>query len=217
VKKINLQSKSIVQSIAVGAGPENMLITNNKLFVCNSGGFGDDSTISIISTVSNEPIATIVVGDAPTAISLDRNGRVWVLCRGSYGPDFISLEDDTYAKLVCLNAETFEVIKTFVIGVKGDHPDKMKINKNGDALFYLGSYNFNSGLYRHGIDQPELSLDPIRLGYFYGLGYDRVDGSIYLADPIDFVQRGDMYKINESGAIVDSFKVGIIPNGISEQ
>jgi YVTN family beta-propeller protein len=217
VKRVNLNTKSITQSIEVGQGPEGMAIYNGKLFVANSGGFSDDSIISVISTVTNEVIAGIIVGDAPTALAFDKNNKLWVLCRGSYGTDFMSTEDDTYAKIVCINPNTYEIEKTFIIGEKGDHPDKMKINKSKDALYYLGSYNFNLGVYKHFISDNALAQNPIRLGYYYGLGYDKVDGELYVADAVDFVQRGYVYKINDSGNILDSFRVGIIPNGIAEQ
>lgn len=217
VKVVNLQNNTIQTSIGVGAGPEQMLITGNRLFVCNSGGFVDDSTLTVINTTTNTVEQTIRLTQGPTAIVLDKNGKIWVLCRGSYGTDFFSTEDDTQAELICINPNNLSIEKRIVLGEKGDHPDKMKINKAKDAMFYLGTYNFNYGIYRFRITDTQAEAQPIRAGYYYGLGYDRVDDKLYVADALDFVQRGDIYQINESGSIVDSFKAGIIPNGIAEQ
>lgn len=215
VKMIDVANNKVTGSIAVGTGPEGMAISGDKLFVTNSGAYGLDSTISIIDMNSNTVIKTIVVGDAPVAAATDVNGKVWVLCRGDFG-SFTNPNDDTKPKLVRINPNTYAVEFELEIGNVGDHPDKMKVNKDKNTLFYLGSYDLNSGLYKFNITDVSAASSPLISGYFYGFGYDKILDQLYLADPIDFVQNGYVYKYQSDGAKIDSISVGIIPNGIHE-
>lgn len=218
VKEINLVNNTITRSIEVGTGPEGMCIVGNKLYVANSGSYGLDSTISVIDINSNtEELKRITVGDAPLFIEQDVNGMLWVLCRGSYGVDFNTSEDDTQGKLVKIDPNTDQILESFPIGALGDHPDKLKMNADKNAFFYLSSYNFLSGVFKFNIYDQSASTTALIDGYFYGLGYDRVTDELYLADAVDFKQRGVMYRYNTFGTLIGSFQVGIIPNGIQEQ
>ena len=46
---------------------------------------------------------------------------------------------------------------------------------------------------------------------FYGLDVDPISSEIYVADAIDFVQRGMVYRFNPEGMPVDTFRTGIAP------
>ena len=75
-------------------------------------------------------------------------------------------------------------------------------------MFYSdGSWSKN--VYKFNISDLDLPTTPIISRSFYGLGYN--DGYIYGSDAVDYVQNGWSYKYNESGTIVDSVQVGIIP------
>lgn len=215
VKIVDASNNVITNSIAVGTGPEGMTISGDKLFVTNSGGYGLDSTVSVVDMNGNSVVETIVVGDAPVAAATDINGKVWVLCRGDYG-DFSDPADDTKPKLVRINPNNYSIEFEVEIGTVGNHPDKMKINRDKNTLFYLGSYDMNSGLFKFNITETNAPTVPFINGYFYGFGYDKVLDQLYLADPKDFVQNGYMYKYQSNGVKLDSLSVGIIPNGIHD-
>jgi YVTN family beta-propeller protein len=217
VKEINLTSNAIVRSITVGTGPEGMCIVGNKLYVANCGGYDLDSTISVIDLTSNIEIKKIKVGDAPLAIQQDANGNVWVLCRGSYGIDFMSSDDDTKGALVKINPSTDAILATLEIGVKGDHPDKIKMNAAKNAMYYLSSYNLLTGVFKFNITDASAPTTAFIAGYYYGLGYDKVSDELYLADAVDFKQNGFVKRYNSAGSLIETYSVGIIPNGIQEQ
>ncbi|MFM7769604.1 MAG: YncE family protein, partial [Bacteroidota bacterium] len=65
VKWIDLNSSTISSTTAVGNGPEEMLLSAGKLFVCNSGGWGIDNTISVIDVATKQVINTVVVENRP--------------------------------------------------------------------------------------------------------------------------------------------------------
>lgn len=217
VKEINLQTNTITRSIDVGTGPEGMCVVGNKLYVANCGGYGLDSTISVIDLTGTASTKTIKVGDAPLAIQQDVNGNVWVLCRGSYGEDFISTDDDTKGALVKINPANDAIIATLFIGEKGDHPDKIKMNAAKNAMYFLSSYNLLSGVFKFNITDSSVPTTAFISGYYYGLGYDRVSDELYLADAVDFKQRGFIKRYSNTGTLLNTYQVGIIPNGIQEQ
>lgn len=216
VKEINLVTNAIVRSIPVGIGPEGMCIVGNKLYVANCGGYGLDSTVSVIDLTTNLETKKIKVGDAPVAVQVDVNGKVWVLCRGSYGVDFMSSDDDTEGKFVKIDPATDNILTNVTIGVKGDHPDKIKMNASKNAMFYLSSYNFLSGVYKFNITDVAASTTPLIEGYFYGIGYDKFTDELYLADPLDFIQRGYIHRYSSTGIEINSYQVGVIPNGTND-
>lgn len=216
VKEINLKTNAISKSINVGEGPEGMLIVGSNLYVANCGGYGLDSTISIINLNTNEE-RKLIVGDAPVAIQKDANGNIWVLCRGSYGPSWQTIEDDTKGELVKINPSTNQIIARYPIGNKGDHPDKMKINAARNSIYFLSSYNQLSGLFKFNITDVAVLNSPFIQGSFYGVGVDRTNDEVYIASSPSFSQKGFMLRYNSSGTLIKSYDVGFIPNGISEQ
>ena len=48
---------------------------------------------------------------------------------------------------------------------------------------------------------------------YYGLGVDPVNSDVYVADAVDYMQSGVVYRLNATGEQIDKFTVGIIPNG----
>ena len=48
---------------------------------------------------------------------------------------------------------------------------------------------------------------------FYALGVDPNDGTVYVADAIDYVQRGVVLRHAADGSFIGSFLAGRIPSG----
>ncbi len=87
------------------------------------------------------------------------------------------------------------------------------INGGGDTLYFL-----NRHVYRHAVgssSDPEIFIESPymngNIGGYYGLGIDPVRSEIYVADAIDNVQRGIVYRLRPNGEYLDTLKVGIIP------
>jgi len=125
VEKIDLTSGTVVGSVAVGNGPENMVEYDGKLFVCNTGGWDYDHTISIIDLTSFSLITDIFVGDRPSDIVVDANGEIWVLNAGAvfYDADW-NIINETGASISQISASSFGVLGTIDIGAMGDHPSE---------------------------------------------------------------------------------------------
>ena len=207
---VDLSIDSIVNTIPVGVGPEALLIKNGKAYVTNLGGWGVDSTVSVIDLSTETVIETIVVGDRPNSIVTDANGKIWVLCEGYTEFDSLwNVIGETPGKLVRIDPSTDIVEATFTFNV-GDHPEDLIIGGNYDKL-YFSNGSWSKAVYEMDVTSTILPTTPFVNRNFYGLGYDYSNNQIYGADAVDFVQNGWVFRYANTGAVVDSFQVGIIP------
>jgi YVTN family beta-propeller protein len=209
VAVVDLTSNTITKTIPVNqSGPEKMLKKDNKVFVINGGGWGIDSTVTVIDVATDAVIKTIVVGKRPTGIQADGN-KVWVMCSGK-GFNGFPGTDDTEGHLIGINPATLVVEMDLPFPNTTEHPENLLINNSKTKMYYL----YRSGIYQFDLNQTSLSSQAlIQLNkYFPGMGLDPATGYIYAADPVDYVQNGWVFRYNpNTAAVVDSFKVGIIP------
>ncbi len=209
VHVINPETNVIEASIAVGNGPERLLVHNGKLFVCNSGGWVEDNTVSVIDMASNTVVATVNVGDRPMDIDMDGQGNVWVLCSGKvvYGiwPEIL---EETQARLVSINPATNEATSNLVLGEMGDHPKHMEINASSNTMYYLNdkvyAWNTVSGTLPGSVFLDE-NFNSIDL---------REDGDLWLTSIPDFVSNSTLFRYNLNGGLLNQWTAGIATNGV---
>ena len=211
VAVVNLNDNTITKNITCGTGPERMLFKNNKAFVLNLGGFLVDSTITVINTKTDTVLTTITLAEKPNNICEDKNGNLWVICSGN-GWNGWPQAGDTEGHLYCVDPDDYSILKDISFPSTNEHPEKLIINQSRDKLYYA----MPDGIYEFNITSSELNSNPLIESntLFYGLGFDNNSELIYASDAKDFVQNGWVYRYNSAnGAVVDSFNVGIIPNG----
>lgn len=183
-----------------------MAAIEQTIWVLNQGGLSIDSTISVIDYQMDKVISTIPVYPRPTGIQQDKNGLVWVLCSGkAYWHNGASK-----GHLVAIDPINYSLQKDIVFPDTINHPEKLVINNTGDVLFY----NYSDGVYKIGIESNSLETSPFieYPGTLYSLGYDPVDNYIYISDPVDYIQKGWVFRFNEkTGLVVDSVPAGIVP------
>ena len=214
VKVLNLATNTITGSIPAGNGPEQALVSGTKLFVVNVGGFGMDSTVTVIDLLTDGVIATLHVGVNPNSIVADGSGKLWVLCGGSTGPDYIGgTADDIAGSLWKINPFDYDIEQQFTMG-QFDHPVKLKIDNTGGNLFYLLGYDGYTGkVIKMAAFPGQLTNVPFVNKSFYGLGIDKTSGIIYGGYVPGFSQNGYVFRYTTSGALMDSLEVGVAPNG----
>ena len=118
---------SVTSTIKAGTGPEGILVSNNKIWVANGGGFTVDSTVLVIDPVTDNVIKTIFVGHNPKELVEDANGNIWVLCYGyiQYDTDW-NISVETLSKLVKISSSDYSVQKEIVLAA-GTHPFHLDI------------------------------------------------------------------------------------------
>jgi len=192
---IDLHTNTITKTIPVGWLPERMVITNNKLFVTNS----NDNTVSVINLASESVENTITVGDSPNSLTLDANGKLWVLGAGSFATSSPS-------KLQRINPADNTIEATITLPFGG--AEDLITGPNRNSLFF----NFGGQVYKMGLSETTLPASPLINRFFYGLGVDPETQNIYGADAGTFDSNGKVIRYNPAGQLIDSFSVGVIPN-----
>lgn len=168
-----------------------------------------DNTILVIDSETDQVIDSIEVPLQPNSMVIDRNDMLWVLCDGGFEGNPAGNEP---ASLVRIDLTSFEVEQLITFELN-DNPTELCSNGSKDTLFFL-----NKHIYRY----PANSLEPQEkivespytnklIGGFYGLGIDPYSGDIYVADAIDQVQRGIVYRYKGDGTPIDTFRTGINP------
>ncbi|MFN5325432.1 MAG: YncE family protein [Bacteroidota bacterium] len=216
IKVIDLNQNAIITSIPVGKGPEQMLIIGNKLFVTNCGAYETDSTISIIDLDTKTVINTITVGVNPNSIKKDDHGRIWILCGGTTGPDYIGgTTDDIGGSLWRIDATTL-TIELVLPMMQFDHPLKLQTNSSGSKLYYLnGIDGYYGSIFVMDADDNSLPSNAFNTGSFYGIGVNPRTNDIWGAVTPSFTQSGYVVNYDLNGVRKDSMAVGIGPNGFA--
>ncbi|MEO1713237.1 MAG: DUF5074 domain-containing protein [Bacteroidota bacterium] len=196
---LDLTTNTLTDSIATDYWTEELVESNDRIFV--SQRLSDK--VLVIDRFTNEIIDSVVVGYDPSSLVVDRNGAVWTLCSGS---------SDAQAGLYQINQTTLEVERSLLFNepLANGWP-RLITNEEGDQLYYL-----TDACYTLSIDANEVPTEPIIDGnghQWYALGWEPQLGHLLLGDAIDFQQMGLAYRYLPDGSPVDSFRVGVIPNG----
>jgi YVTN family beta-propeller protein len=207
LKIINLTNNTSTDSILVGNGPEHIIKSGNYVYVCNSGGWIKDSTVSVVDIYQNKEIKKIKVGQNPNSIVIDANGDLWVMCMGYYNKDYTRNE----SRLVKINHNTLEVDKYFIVGTNGDAIESklLEISSDKKTLYYQE----DGGIYAFSITGSSLSSTPfIATPSLNGIAVDPSNGDIYgLKGNVS--GAGEMLIFDRNGNSKGSKIVGIGPNG----
>jgi len=188
---------------------EQIIVLNDEVF---TNCYSFDNKILVINKETDKLIDSIEVLQQPNSMVFDKNKKLWVLCDGGY-------EGSSYGNdspgLVRIDALTHTVEKIFILP-EDNWPSKLCINGSLDTLFFI-----NGDIWRMPVNAqslPEESFIQANSGnskrLFYGLGVDPVTSEVYVADAIDHVQQGVVYRYTSEAEGVDTFQVGIIPGGM---
>jgi YVTN family beta-propeller protein len=211
---IDLMKQRVTDSMQVGKGPETMVKLNEQVYVANSGGWGLDSTVSVINSNTDEVTRLIQVGKVPLDMALDAENNLWVYWKGysqyNWDPPY-NLVSETDALLQKVDRETGNIIWQQAVGKAGDYtatPPKMAISRNGSKLFYLRP----DGVYALTTGSPALSATPLIAGSFYGIEVNPDDDNIYVFES-SFTGNGSLKIYDPKGNPVAQGTVVVAPNG----
>ena len=203
VYRIDLITNMITDSVEVGYGPEQLLISGEQLIVTNSGGWGSDSTISIINLATFEVDTNIIIGSKPTDLVGDKNGMIWILASAQY-------DANNTPKLVQLDPSDWSVLKSIEIGTADESINKIALNSKGDGIIY---YNATDVYALNISDNNSPSNALINEDGLYGVEVDPLSGDIFLFDKIDYTSTGFVHRYTSTGVFKTTYDVGVLPNG----
>lgn len=208
VYKINAQSLTIEKEIAVGSFPEGILEHNGKLFVTNSG-LGGGNTVSVIDLATDAVVKTIKVGTNPINLVKDNSNFIYVVCKGRYD------SSDIGGALYKIEPSGFEVTDSLVITQNPEDavvtPENILFLTNNLGVLKIDLNNLSGG--------SSLLIDGMRVNniysFIYSLSYDPVDRLLYLGNPKDFTQNGEVAVFDPEGNEIHRFEVGLNPGCIT--
>ncbi len=208
VDVLDTASLVITQRIKVGSNPEQLAISNNKLYVTNSGGLSSpnvDSTVSVISLSSLQEIKKIKVGKNPGAINVDDQGEIYLIARGNYG--------SIPSRMVRINSQTDLVEQTFSFDASG-------IEKMGNK-FLINYQNYSNSTSSVCLFDPQAEtvvntnfISMTNITTLFGMKYRSSTNKIYCLDAMNYSNTGYVRVFSSDGIYEKSYHVGLNPNNI---
>ncbi len=211
IEIVDLSTLLVVNSIATSGGPETMILRNGKVYVAVSGGFSSDNRVLVINPTTDAVESSITVGDNPNSMQIGANGDLWVLCSGNkvYNPDFTLNEAASSAgSMHRIDLSNNSVIWSQSFSDVSMSPSKLQATPDLNTFYFLAN-----GVRAFDVSSPSLSGSALIDGFYYGLGFHPITRELYVADAVDFVSSGKVYRYSETGTARDTLNVGIIPNG----
>ncbi len=208
VAVIDLVSNTVETTIPVDFGPEQVIVSGNKLFVSHKGAFGINNLVSVINTTNNS-VETIVLDDKPDEMVINNAGNLVVLSEGAtlFDMDF-NVIGHTDGSLNTINVADNSVISTLSFE-ESQHPSLMSYD-NGTLYYVLENKVYS--LTDTDTVLPSSSILDLTVGFAYGMAVE--NNSLYINDASFSGQSTfQVYDLN-SLTLTNSFDVALAASKI---
>lgn len=181
---------------------EKVLEYNGKLYIAN-GYYGNGNSVTVFNTSTGTNEKEIDLGSSNSPNSLEvKEGILYVLTSNASGA----------GKIHRINPNTNEVASSVTIPTEINNPKQLDI-ENDKIYFTAGT-----SVYNLGINATSVSTTPVMTynstsawGQMYGFKIH--DGKIYIADGGDFASDSVIYQYSVAGGLLNTYTVGVGPNG----
>lgn len=212
VVEVDTTNLQITREVVVGYQPEEMVVSNGKLYVANSGGYrypNYDTTVSVIDLNTFQVSHTIDVAINLHRMAIDRYGRIYVSSRGDYY--------DVGADVFVIDSHTDKVIGNLGIAAS-------EMCLSGDSIYMTSvewSYLTNSNeisytLYdvkKEAVVSRNFITDGTdrQIQIPYGVAVNPDTKEIFVCDAKDYVTPGTLYCFTPEGGLKWKVTTGDIP------
>ncbi len=189
---------------------EQMVQIGKKLYV---SCWSYDDKILVIDVDSDRLIDSLTVVGQPRSMVCDKSGKVWVLSDGGASGNPFVYERSALTRI---NPETLEIERIFRFELN-DNPLSLCINGSGDTLSLINQHVWQLPITATKFPEKPFISSPysgLAIGGFYSMAVDPLTSEVYVADAVDNVQQGSVYRFSPNGIAIDTFKVGIIPGNL---
>ncbi|MDR0541234.1 MAG: hypothetical protein LBH19_03365 [Dysgonamonadaceae bacterium] len=212
VLRINPDTYTVEGHVQVGPNPEGIAVVNGKIYVANSDGmnysnnYENGNSVSVINTASfTKDGDDIAVATNPTVLHADKYGNVYVVSNGDYAGNPVLQKINTQTRAV-------EVLPGISVSNFTIHENTCYLY----SIIYDANWNPTASVEYFDITASnpvtqKFIMDGTVVTTPYAIAVEPVDGKIYIADAIDYVNPGKVYVFNASGGKNKSFNAGIMP------
>jgi hypothetical protein len=165
--------------------------------------------ILIIDSELDRVVDSIQVIKQPNSMVVDKYRSLWVLSDGGFEGSPYGYELPGLMRIKAGSREV-EILHRFQAG---ERPADLRINGAGDSLFFINQHIYTCAVGNPAGPERIISSphEAAASGGFYGLEVDPLNSHIYVADALDHLQRGVIYRYDSFGELIDSFPAGISP------
>ena len=192
-----------VANMSIESGSTEQIVQYGKYLYINCRSNQD--RIIKVDTETDKVVDELIVGLQPTSLVLDKNNKLWTITDGGYEGSPYGYEAPS---LYRIDAESFTIEKEFKFNL-GNSPSKVQLNEAKDKIYWL-----NDDVWAMDVEADNLPAHPF-LPYsgtrYYGLTLCPHTDEVYVADAINYVQQGKVYRLSAGGELIDEFYVGITP------
>lgn len=208
VAVLDTATLTIDKYITVGRNPEQMVVSNGKLYVANSGGlsFGNpDNTVSVVSLTTLTETKKITVIANPVSIAADGYGNVYVFSAGDYNTikPGLTIIDNTADAVKSQNATSGAYGTSIIV--------------SGDAAYFLTAdnkvqvYNVKTQT----VAAANFITDATVITTPYNLAYDSLTGEAFVSDAKNYSSNGALFAFDENGKFEYNIVTGINPGAFA--
>jgi len=191
VAVVDLNSNEIVAYIPCEGWTEEMIQINDLVYVANL----DSHQIEVIDTSDDMIVKRIPIATSMKSLKTFAQNRLWV-CGSENG----------LGALFCLNPNNSEILYHQIF--EGENPRDLFVSEDGQNVYFLSdgvwhiNMNFNGTI--------ATPIIPAGDKLFYGLSVH--EDKIYIADAVNYVQKGKVWVYNLQSILLDQWEVGMIPS-----
>lgn len=213
VAKVDTVTLQVVAECTVGYQPEEMVISGNKLYIANSGGYrvpNYDNTVSVIDLETFTEIKKIEVAINLHRMEIDKNGYIYVSSRGDYY--------DVPSKTFIIDSHTDKVVREI------ENLPNSEMTLCGDSLYVYStewSYHTNSNTITYAIYDTGKEEIVTRnfitdgtekdIAIPYGVAINPESRDFFVTDAKNYVTPGKLHCYSKDGVRKWSVTTGDIP------
>lgn len=202
-KTYQITGHILCPNMTMESGSTEQMVQKGKYVYVNCWSY--QNRILKIDTETDQIVGELQVGIQPTSLALDAYGKLWTVTDGGYEGSPYGYE---VPSLYRIDPETFTIEKKFMFAM-GDSPSEVQLNGDKTKLFWINDAIWSMPVTANSI--PVEPFLPAQNTIYYGLTVCPTSGDVYIADAIDYVQQGKIYRYSSDGELIDEFYAGIIP------
>jgi YVTN family beta-propeller protein len=199
---VDLATRTVTGSIPCVGWTEELALVAGEVFITNKS----KDRLYVADPATDALVDSISVSLGGNSLRVDAQGKLWLACSGGGG---------TPPALYRIAPATRMVEAVLPFPTAQDSPWRLSINGGLDTLYWL-----NGDVWRMPIGSVTLPAAPFLAAEgrnLYGLGVDPANGTVYLSDASDYVQRGTVYRYRPDGVELGHFLAGIVPGSFCFQ